>query len=245
VVVIYQEVLLKVSCALLSICFVVTWNLDPLFQLVLGSREHCWGQETSSNQEIFLCWKKKCKNCAVDWVTDLEWSILKLCGIGWGAANKSQQDEEKWDSLKTHFCVPFVELTVLFWGCWASTESLNLNDCRDRGVHTSAPPLSRNQRRKCPWMKHGPQTRLAAAREDTRSAGIVSCVTGPFCWAGGHVVCLGDSFVIWVSEAMTCCCHFNISTYFGMACQRSNLELWILSHPCVLFKHPRKWLELK
>lgn len=182
---------------LLPICFVLTWNLDPLFQLVLGSREHCWGQEASSNQELLFWWKKKLlKLCC--WLDDRpgvkwSWSCVEL--------DVGLQDEARWREMgfsENPLLCPFCqELTVLFWGCWASTESLNLNDSRDRGVHTSAPPLSRNQRRKCPWMKHGPQSWLAA-REDTRSAGIVFCVLDPFCWAGGHVVCLGDGFIIWV-----------------------------------------------
>lgn len=132
--------------------------------------------------------------------------LLKLCswlddrpGVKWSWScvqlDVGLQDEARWREMgfsENPLLCPFCqELTVLFWGCWASTESLNLNGSRDRGVHTSAPPLSKNQRRKCPWMKHGPQSWLAA-REDTRSAGIVFCVLDTFCWAGGRVVCLGE-----------------------------------------------------
>lgn len=59
---------------------------------------------------------KKCKiELVIGWQT---WSevILKLCGIGWGAANRSPQDEEKWGSLKARFCVPFVRNWQYYFG---------------------------------------------------------------------------------------------------------------------------------
>lgn len=119
--------------------------------------------------------------------------------------NKIQQDEGKWYFLKAQFWIPLsgadsIILRVLGLNRVTESNWLHLS-----GSNPSPHPLLRIQRRKCPWMKHGSQTWLAA-REDTRSAGIVFCITDDFCCVGGWVVCLGGNFIIWVSEKMTCCC---------------------------------------
>lgn len=68
--------------------------------------------------------------------------ILKPCGIKWKPTNKIQQDEGKLYSPKAQFCIPLLGADNIILGCWASTESLNLNDSTDRGVihhHTHFP----------------------------------------------------------------------------------------------------------
>lgn len=135
------------------------------------------------------------------------WSHVELDESPQTKSSKMKKNGVLWKPSFVSLCR---ELTILFWGCWASTESLALNDCTERGIHTSPDPELRNQRSRCPWMKeHGPQPWLAAG-EDTRSAGIVLCVTDHSCWVGQ-----------WRKDV--CCCHFNTSTCFGMACHRNNL----------------------
>lgn len=97
---------------------------------------------------------------------------MKLYGIRQRPTHRIRRDEEKQCSLNPSFVSLYREPTVLFWGCWASIESLTLNNCADGGIQMSPHPQPRNQRRKGPRVKHGPQTWLAA-REDTHSAGLL------------------------------------------------------------------------
>lgn len=137
----------KASGAHLSSCVVLTWNLDPLLQLVLDNRAHSWGPEASSNQVVFLWWKKKSKTALLVWCETWREVTQKPRGPGWGLANRAQQDKGKRYSSKAQFCVPLVGRRQCYpVGVGRRQSPLNPHDPADR-EHRHWPW---SPRRRCP-----------------------------------------------------------------------------------------------
>ena len=133
-------------------------------------------------------------------VTNLEWSHFEAM---WKQTTAYTQNPARWRKMvfsEIPVLYPFSGSPQCYFGGAGRHQSHWLNDCTDRGVRTSPRPQPRNQR-KCPRVKRGPQTWLAAREDRTPQVEYSGCCR---CfWVGGRVLCLGDSFIIWVSEEMT------------------------------------------
>lgn len=161
----------KASGAHLSGCLVLTWNLDPLLQLVLDNQALLGPGGLFQPSRISLV-KKKSKTALLLWCETWREVTRKPRGLGWGPANRTQQDEGKRYSSKAQFCVPLVGRRQCYLvGVGHRQSPLNPHDPADR------------EHRHWPW---NPRRRCPGA-----GLGLVSSSAGTC--SGGHIASAGGS----------------------------------------------------